>query len=65
MWWENDFLKVKSKELYLGGKAAAQIAKELGTPLFLYSKKQILREEGASSFPKGLSLEKICKEIII
>jgi diaminopimelate decarboxylase len=42
MWWENNFLKVKSGNLFIGGKEAAQIAKEWGTPLFLYSKKQII-----------------------
>lgn len=42
MWWENEFLKVKSGELHIGGKAATQIAEEWGTPLYLYSKKQVL-----------------------
>lgn len=42
MWWENDFLKVKSGKLYIGGKEAAKLARRLGTPLFLYSRRQIL-----------------------
>lgn len=41
-WWENQFLRIKEGKLYLGDKEAAQIAAARGTPLFVYSKKQIL-----------------------
>lgn len=42
MWWENNFLKVKDRKLYLGEKEATKVAQEYGAPLFVYSKKQIL-----------------------
>jgi hypothetical protein len=29
MWWENNFLKVKSGKLFIGGKEAAEIPKEI------------------------------------
>ncbi len=41
-WWENDFLKVKNQKLYLDEKEATKVAEECGTPVFIYSKKQIL-----------------------
>lgn len=41
-WWKNNFLKVKAGKLYLGQKEATKIGEESGTPLFLYSKSQIL-----------------------
>lgn len=41
-WWENDFLKVKDGKLYLGENEATKVAQEYRTPLFVYSKKQIL-----------------------
>jgi len=41
-WWENHFLRIKGGKLYLGDKEASQIAAARGTPLFVYSKKQIL-----------------------
>lgn len=41
-WWENNFLKVKAGKLYIGQKEATKIAEEWGTPLFLYSKTQLL-----------------------
>jgi diaminopimelate decarboxylase len=41
-WWENQFLKVKNQRLYLGGRPASAVAKEFGTPLFVYSPAQIL-----------------------
>jgi len=41
-WWENRFLKVKDGKLYLGRREAAKIAAEHGTPLFVYSRKQVL-----------------------
>jgi diaminopimelate decarboxylase len=42
MWWANNFLNVKGRKLYLGDKEATKVAKEHGTPLFVYSKNQIL-----------------------
>jgi diaminopimelate decarboxylase len=42
VWWENQFLKVKGQRLFLGGTAASTIAKEFGTPLFVYSRAQML-----------------------
>ena len=42
MWWGNDFLTVKGGKLYLEDKEATKVAKAHGTPLFIYSKNQIL-----------------------
>ncbi len=42
IWWENQFLEAKGGKLYLGGREAAGIAAEYGTPLFVYSRKQVL-----------------------
>lgn len=42
MWWENEFLKVKDNKLFLNQKEAEAIAEEFGTPLFFYSKQQML-----------------------
>jgi diaminopimelate decarboxylase len=42
MWWENNFLRVRGRRLYLGRSSAEQIAKRNGTPLFVYSRIQIL-----------------------
>jgi diaminopimelate decarboxylase len=42
MWWENKFLKVKDRKLYLQGKQATRVARETGTPLLVYSQAQIL-----------------------
>jgi len=41
-WWENSFLKAKEGKLYIGDKEAAQVAEEYGTPLYVYSTKQLL-----------------------
>lgn len=41
MWWENEFLEVKSNKLFINQREASEIAEEYGTPLFLYSKHQI------------------------
>lgn len=41
-WWENKFLLSKRGKLHIGGKEASRFADEHGTPLFVYSKKQIL-----------------------
>ncbi len=42
MWWENKFLRMKNRKLYLNGKEATRVAAEFGTPLFVYSRAQIL-----------------------
>ena len=47
-WWENHFLRIEEGKLLIGDKDAARIADEHGTPLFIYSKKQILAN------PRGL-----------
>ena len=41
-WWENDYLKVKNQKLYLDEKEVREVAEKYGTPLFVYSKRQIL-----------------------
>lgn len=41
MWWENEFLKVKGNRLFIGEREASEIVAEYGTPLFVYSKRQI------------------------
>lgn len=41
-WWENNFLKVKKGKLYLGKEEASHVAGRHGTPLFIYSKEQVL-----------------------
>ncbi len=41
-WWENDFLKVEKGKLLIGEKEASKIAERQGTPLFVYSRKQVL-----------------------
>jgi len=41
-WWENSFLKAKEGKLYIEDKEATQIAGEYGTPLYVYSTKQLL-----------------------
>lgn len=41
-WWENHFLRIKEGTLHIGNKEATQIVNVHGTPLFIYSKKQIL-----------------------
>ena len=55
-WWENNFLKGKTGKIYIEQKEAIKIAKERGTPLFLYSKTQIL-----SNFYNLLELFRINK----
>lgn len=42
-WWENEFLKVKDNKLYLEGISAEEIAKKYGTPIYVYSRRQIRR----------------------
>ncbi len=60
-WWENNFLRWVNNELYLGQKRAWDMAAENGTPLFVYSREQmlhnlsILRESFA--FPDGPRVE--------
>ncbi len=42
MWWENEFLRWQKGELYLDARPARQLAAEYGTPLFVYSRRQLL-----------------------
>jgi diaminopimelate decarboxylase len=42
MWWENEFLRRVDGRLLLGGRPATEIADRFGTPLFVYSRRQIL-----------------------
>jgi diaminopimelate decarboxylase len=42
MWWENEFLRRVDGRLFLGERAAAEIAARFGTPLFVYSRRQVL-----------------------
>ncbi len=42
MWWENEFLRVRKRRLYLGRIPAESIADKKGTPLFVYSRAQLL-----------------------
>ncbi len=59
MWWESDFLNVKGGKLYLEDKEAIKVAQAHGTPLFVYSKKQILSNFKAllKAFKERTSLE--------
>jgi len=41
MWWENEFIKVRKRGLFLGGRSAEKIAERYGTPLLIYSRPQI------------------------
>ena len=43
IWWENDFLKVRNNKLCLENQTAESITKRYGTPLYIYSRKQILK----------------------
>ncbi|MFB0566197.1 MAG: diaminopimelate decarboxylase [Candidatus Aminicenantaceae bacterium] len=63
LWWESNFLKVKRQKLHLGEKEATKIAEEYGTPLFVYSKNQILTNyrDLLEAFSSTTSLEvRIC-----
>ena len=42
-WWEDEFLKVKGNRLLLENQPAETIVKKHGTPLYVYSLKQVLR----------------------
>ena len=60
-WWENEFLKVKENKLYLEERPAEKIAREYGTPVYIYSGKQVLRnlqalKEAFSSAKPGLDI---------
>ena len=59
MWWANKFLNIKEKKLYLGDKDATKVAKAHGTPLYVYSKTQILSNFSAllKAFAGKTSLE--------
>jgi diaminopimelate decarboxylase len=59
MWWENDFLEVKNNRLFIGQRDAKEIAEDFGTPLFLYSQKQMLANlhRLQNIFKKAVSVE--------
>jgi diaminopimelate decarboxylase len=59
MWWENNFLSVKGRKLYLGDKDTARMTEAHGTPLFVYSKNQIISNFKAllKAFAGNTSLE--------
>ncbi len=62
-WWENNFLKAKEGKLYIGDREATQIAEEYGTPLYVYSRQQLLSNYRFlfESFGKHTSIEtRIC-----
>jgi diaminopimelate decarboxylase len=42
MWWENELLSRREGQLFLGGRPATEVAARFGTPLFVYSRPQIL-----------------------
>ncbi len=42
MWWENEFVRIRNQQLFLGRRRAAALAADCGTPLLVYSRKQIL-----------------------
>ena len=55
MWWEDDFLKVKDNKLYLGDREASEVAKKHGTPLYVYSREQLISNFRSllKAFPDG------------
>ncbi len=60
-WWEGEFLRVKNNKLYLESRSAEQLAEKYGTPLYVYSRQQILRNlrslrEAFSPAPAGLEV---------
>ena len=62
-WWENDYLKVNNQKLYLDEQEVREVAEEYGTPLFVYSKRQILSnfKRLAQAFTDKTSLDlRIC-----
>ena len=63
MWWENKFLRLKNRKLYLNGKLATRVAEEFGTPLFVYSPAQIVANYARleEAFSRHTALEiRIC-----
>ncbi len=40
-WWENRFLSVRNNVLHLEGRPATELAREHGTPLFVYGRNQL------------------------
>lgn len=62
-WWENSFLTVKNGKLFIEDREATNFAEKLGTPLFIYSRRQIQSnlETLRSLFKEQTSLEvRIC-----
>ena len=63
MWWENDFVHMKSRRLYFGRRPADSIAGQAGTPLLVYSRPRILAnyDRLQRAFSKATELEtRIC-----
>lgn len=63
MWWENEFLRLKDKKLYLGRSQATTLARRYGTPVFVYSRARILAnyERLRAAFSSRTRLEiRIC-----
>jgi diaminopimelate decarboxylase len=63
MWWQNEFLRLKNRKLYLGGISAERVARRSGTPLFVYSRQQVLAnyQRLGRAFSKHNKLEtRIC-----
>lgn len=60
-WWESEFLRVKNNRLFLENRLTETIARQHGTPLFVYSRKQIRRnfqvlKEAFSPAPPDLEI---------
>ena len=41
MWWENGFVTSRRGKLYLGDRAAEEVARKHGTPLFCYGRDRV------------------------
>lgn len=62
-WWENRFIRIQNGRLSIAGRDAGSIVEDFGTPLFVYSREQILSnlESLRSVFSESLPSElRIC-----
>ena len=51
-WWENEFVRVRGSKLYLGGRDRPNgLARQHGTPLYVYGRKRIPANYGPVSEP--------------
>ncbi len=41
MWWENEFLRMRGRRLFLGRTSAERLVEQNGSPLFVYSRRRI------------------------